>query len=72
MKTNITHTILVLISKEALKRGFKTELVCDHGEWVLYTYKMGRSTNLRQGLDHCMRIDRNTKIGALEDWMKES
>ncbi len=74
MKTfcNIPHTILVAVSKEASKRGFKTTLTYDHGDWSLYIYKMGRSTNIRQGLDHCIRIDHNTKIGDIKDWMKES
>ncbi len=62
MKTDITHGILVAVSKEALKRGFKTEFVCNHGEWSLYIYKKGDS----------LRIDRNTRIGALEYWMAET
>ncbi len=61
MKTYITHGIIVAISREASERGLKTDLFYDHDEWVLYIYKRGDS----------MRIDRNTKIGALEDWMQE-
>ncbi len=62
MKTfcNITHKILVAVSKEAVKRGFKTALTYSHDEWSLYIYKKGDS----------IRIDHNTKIRDIEEWMK--
>ncbi len=68
MKTNITHKILVLISKEANKRGFKTTLTCDHGEWLLYMSKKD-GVRTRRKYYHT-RIDRNTKIGDIEEWME--
>ncbi len=61
MKTGITHKILVAVSKEALKRGLKTDLVYNHGEWSLYMYvDIGR-----------IRIGRDTKIRDIERWMKK-
>ncbi len=62
MKTNMTHKILVAVSKEASKRGFKEARTYNHDEWSLYIYKKG----------DCIRIDRNTKIGDIEDWMEET
>ncbi len=60
MKPNITHKILVLISKEANKQGFNTELTYNHDEWVLYIFDK----------EDAILFDRNTKISDLEDWMK--
>ncbi|MCP4188860.1 MAG: hypothetical protein GY763_14745 [Gammaproteobacteria bacterium] len=59
MKTDITHTILVAISREAVNRGFRTTLEYDHGEWSLYIFGKGSPT----------WVDRNTKISDIEDWM---
>ncbi len=59
MKTNMTHKILVAISKEAVKRGLSSTLMCDEGEWSLYIHKPG---------DYIW-IDRDTKISEIEDWM---
>ncbi len=59
MKTDITHTILVAISREAVNRGFRTTLEYDRGEWSLYIFGKGSPT----------WVDRNTKIGDIEAWM---
>ncbi len=60
MKTNITHKILVLISKEAHERGYFTQIMCDEGEWSLYIYDTSDS----------IWIDRDTKISVIEEWME--
>ncbi len=59
MKTDITHTILVAISREAVNRGFRTTLEYGQGDWSLE----GRKA------DDYMWIDRNTKIGEIDAWM---
>ncbi|MCP4495058.1 MAG: hypothetical protein GY820_48325 [Gammaproteobacteria bacterium] len=59
MKTNITHKILVAVSKEAFKRGYFT-FIWNNGEWSLYIRKPGSY----------IWIDRDTKISVIEDWMK--
>ncbi|MCP3675410.1 MAG: hypothetical protein GY829_13175 [Gammaproteobacteria bacterium] len=60
MKTNMTHTLLVAVSKEANKRGFNTELTYNHDEWVLYIFDKEDS----------ILFDRNTKISDIEEWME--
>ncbi len=60
MKTNMTHKILVAVSKEATKRGYFTQIMWDDGEWSLYIHRRGDD----------IHIDRNTKIGDIEDWMQ--
>ncbi len=60
MKTNITHTILATISFAAMQRGLSSTLMCDDGEWSLYIYDTSDS----------IRIDHNTKISEIEEWMK--
>ncbi len=60
MKTNMTHKILVAVSKEADKRGYFT-FIWNDGDWSLYIFNYGDS----------IWIDRDTKIGEIEDWMKE-
>ncbi len=60
MKTNITHKILVLISKEATKRGYYTHIICVGGKWELYIFDKGGA----------IYFDRNTKISEIEEWMQ--
>ncbi len=60
MKNNITHKILVSISREANKRGFKTTLTCNQDKWSLYIFDTGDS----------IRVDQHTKIGVIEDWIE--
>ncbi len=60
MKTNMTHKILVAVSKEASKRGFNTALIYNHDKWSLHVYKKGDS----------IWFDHNTKISEIEEWMK--
>ncbi len=64
MKTNMTHGILVAVSKEASKRGFKTALTYSHDEWRLTILRAGRC----QGM---LIIGHETKISDIEEWMKE-
>ncbi|MCP3674430.1 MAG: hypothetical protein GY829_08185 [Gammaproteobacteria bacterium] len=61
MKTNMTHKILVAISKEANKQGYTTTLIYEYDDWWL---EIGRD-NKRVRL-----IDRDTKISDLEEWME--
>ncbi len=60
---NITHKILVAVSKEASKRGFKTELIYDQNEWWLGIPRVDKGM---------LFIGRATKIGDIERWMQES
>ncbi len=60
MKTNMTHQILVAVSKEVSKRGYPTQIMWNDGEWSLYIQR--RRDNLH--------IDRDTKIRDIEDWME--
>ncbi len=60
MKTNMTHAILATISFAAMQRGLSSTLMCDEGEWSLYIYDTSDS----------IRVDRNTKISDIEDWME--
>ncbi len=62
MKTDITHTILVAVSKEATKRGYFTQIMWNDGEWSLYIHRRGDD----------IHINRNTKISVIERWMEES
>ncbi len=59
MKTNMTHTILLAVSKEATKRGYFTQIMWNDGEWSLYIQRRGDD----------LRINRDTNISVIEDWM---
>ncbi len=61
MGYNITHKILATISSAAMQRGLSSTLMCDDGEWSLYIYDTSDS----------IRINRDTKISVIEDWMQE-
>ncbi len=60
MKTDITHKILVLISKEANKRGYKTALNYSYDDWRLSISRAGTGMLI---------IGHETQIGDIEDWM---
>ncbi len=60
---NITHAILVAISKEATKRGFKAELTFEYNDWWLEISREDKGLPL---------INHATKIGDIERWMEES
>ncbi|MCP3672716.1 MAG: hypothetical protein GY814_20300 [Gammaproteobacteria bacterium] len=59
----MTHKILVAISKEANKRGFKTALTFEYNDWWLEISREGKGIPL---------INHTTKIGDIERWMEES
>ncbi len=61
MKTNITHKILVLISKEASERGYKTVLNYSYDDWRLTISRAGTGMLI---------IGRETQISEIEEWMK--
>ncbi|MCP4482164.1 MAG: hypothetical protein GY817_05130 [bacterium] len=61
MKTNMTHKILVLISKEAIKRGYTTTLTYEFAEWWLEIWREDKGTKL---------IKRTSRISDIEDWLK--
>ncbi|MCP4489304.1 MAG: hypothetical protein GY820_18630 [Gammaproteobacteria bacterium] len=62
MKTDITRKILVLISKEAWKRGYVRQFIWNNGEWSLYISNYGNP----------IWFDRDTKISDVEDWMNHN
>ncbi len=62
MKTNMTHKILMAVSKEASKRGYTTTLTYRYDQWWL-DVSSGEYVN--------KIIKRTSSIGALEDWMSE-
>ncbi len=64
MKTNITHKILVLISKEANKRGYETALTYSYDEWWLTISRAGRC----QGM---LITGHETHISDIDEWMEE-
>ncbi len=61
MKTDMTHKILVAVSKEALKRGYTTTLTYKYNDWWLKISREGKNIPF---------INRDTKISEIEDWMK--
>ncbi len=61
MKTNMTHKILVAISKEANKRGYKTVLNYSYDDWRLSISRAGTGMLI---------IGNETKISEIEEWMK--
>ncbi len=63
MKTNITYDILIAVSKEAHKRGYKTTLTYNHDKWSLYMRKEKGSN---------IRIDHTAKISDIMDWIRDT
>ncbi len=62
MKTNMTHKILVAISKEAHKRGYKTVLNYSYGDWWLTISRAGKGMLI---------IGHETQISDIDEWMEE-
>ncbi len=61
MKTNMTHKILVAVSKEANKRGYKTVLNYSYDEWWLTISRAGKGMLI---------IGNETQISGIEEWME--
>ncbi len=61
MKTNMTHKILVLISKEANKQGYETVLTYSYDEWWLTISRADKGMLI---------IGNETQISDIEDWMQ--
>ncbi len=70
MKTNMTHKILVLISKEANKRGYETVLTYSYDKWWLTISRAGTGTISRAGTGMLI-IGNETQIGDIDEWMGE-
>ncbi len=68
MKTNMTHDILLSIAQAATIYRLGTDMRCYRNEWSLRLKRKDKNSTLT----HYFTIDRDTKIGDIEEWMKES
>ncbi len=61
MKTDTTHAILVAISFAAMQRGLGSTLIHNDSAW---------SREIQDKNGRCITFDRDTKIGAYDEWVE--